>query len=125
MPRCINEVDLVALPLHAHRLHLDRDATLTLELHRVEDLVAHFALLDSVGHLQKPVGKRRLAVVNVGNNAEVPNLHYRANVAYFEPYFKRFYPATSVGSTATDWSTGSVGLEKRRMKAPQTSLISS
>jgi hypothetical protein len=46
--RRVDEVELVGLavaapPGHAHRTRLDRDAVLALELHRIEQLVAHLA----------------------------------------------------------------------------------
>jgi hypothetical protein len=39
--RRVDEVELVAPPLDADRLGLDRDAALALELHRVEHLLPH------------------------------------------------------------------------------------
>ena len=56
---------------HPHRLGLDRDAPLALEIHRVEELVAHLALGDRLGHLEDAIGQRRLAVVDVGDDREV------------------------------------------------------
>ena len=49
VPRCVDEVQRVALPIHAHILSLDRDAALTFEIHRIQVLRAHVAGLDSVG----------------------------------------------------------------------------
>src|SRR4029077_220919 len=69
----IDEVELVALPRDANGLGLDRDPALPLELHRVEDLLAHVARRDSVGQLQNPVGERRLSVVDVRDDREVAN----------------------------------------------------
>ena len=50
---------------------LDRDPTLALEVHRVEHLRLHFARLECAGHLQEPVRKRGLAVVNVRDDGEI------------------------------------------------------
>jgi hypothetical protein len=37
----------------------------------------HRALVDHTGQLQHPIGQRRLAVIDVGDDAEVPNLRRR------------------------------------------------
>ena len=57
-----------------HGLGLDRDAPLPLELHRVEQLRPHQAGIDRVGQLEDPVRERRLAVVDMGDDAEVADL---------------------------------------------------
>ena len=54
-------------------LRLDGDAALALDVHPVEVLGAHVAALDDAGDLEHPVGQRRLAVVDVGDDAEVPD----------------------------------------------------
>src|SRR5438067_2762912 len=76
--RRVDEVQLVGLAIfrrvgHADRLQLDGDPTLALQVHRVEDLVLHVALADRTGLLQQAVGQRRLAVIDVGDDAEVPD----------------------------------------------------
>ena len=70
----VDQVQLVALPAHTHRLGLDRDAALALQLHRVQHLLAHIALGDGVRQLEDAVGQRRLAVVDVGDDREVADL---------------------------------------------------
>ena len=50
---------------------LDRDPLLALEVHRVEDLARHLARVDGVRQLEQPIGQRRLAVVDVGDDREV------------------------------------------------------
>ena len=74
VPGRVDQVELVALPLHAHRLGLDRDPALALQLHRVEHLLAHLALGDGVRQLEDAVGQRRLAVVDVGDDREVADV---------------------------------------------------
>jgi hypothetical protein len=54
-------------------LRLDGDPALALDVHAVEVLGTHVAALDDAGDLQHPVGQRRLAVVDVGDDAEVPD----------------------------------------------------
>ena len=71
VPGRVDQVQLVALPVDPHRLRLDRDPALALELHRVEQLVAHVALGDRVRQLEDPVRERRLPVVDVGDDREV------------------------------------------------------
>ena len=46
--RRVDQVELVPVPVDAHRLRLDRDPALALEVHRVEQLLAHLALGDRV-----------------------------------------------------------------------------
>jgi hypothetical protein len=61
------------IPGHAHGLGLDGDASLPLDVHAVEVLGAHGTLVDHPGDLQHPVGQGRLPVVDVGDDAEVPD----------------------------------------------------
>ena len=72
----VDEVEPVAQAiagdvLQAHGARLDGDALLALEVHAVEDLADHLALVEGVGELQETVGQRRLAVVDVGDDREV------------------------------------------------------
>ena len=62
---------VVRLVLEPDGPGLDRDPLLALEVHRVEDLAHHLAALDRVGQLEQPVGERRLAVIDVGDDREV------------------------------------------------------
>ena len=55
----------------AHRLRLDGNPALALELHRVEHLAGHLALLQAAAALDQPVGEGRLAVVDVGDDRDV------------------------------------------------------
>ena len=67
--------DLVAdLPRHPDGLALDGDAALALDVHPVQVLRAGLAGLHDAGQLQHPVRERRLAVVDVRDDAEVPQL---------------------------------------------------
>ena len=79
MARRVDQVQLVGLAVtrreeHPHGLRLDRDPPLALELHRVEHLRAHHARIDRMRELEDAVGERRLAVVDVGDDAEVADV---------------------------------------------------
>ncbi len=73
VPGRVDQVEDVPLPLHAHGLRFDRDPALALELHRVEHLRPHVAAGDGVRHLENAVGQRRLPMVDVGDDREVPD----------------------------------------------------
>ena len=74
----VDQVELV-LPTvsrgvaHPHRLRLYGDAPLALQLHAVQQLVHHVARVHRARGLQQPVGERGLAVIHVGDDAEVAN----------------------------------------------------
>ena len=70
----VDQVQLVALPHHAHGLRLDRDPALPLELHRVEQLLLHVPVGDRVRQLQDPIGQGRLPMVDVGDDREVADV---------------------------------------------------
>ncbi len=79
MPGGVDQLQLVGVAVgggeeHTHGLGLDRDATLALEVHRVEQLRAHLARSDGVGELEDAIGQRGLAVVDVGDNREVADV---------------------------------------------------
>lgn len=59
---------------HASYLELDGDAALALEVHVVEELLLHLALLDGSGGLEELIGESGLAVVDVGDDAEVADV---------------------------------------------------
>jgi len=74
----VDEVEDVVLAIagverQAHGLALDGDAALALDVHPVEVLRAHLPGVHDAGDLQHPVGQGRLAVVDVGDDAEVPD----------------------------------------------------
>ena len=76
MSRGVDQVQRVLVPVigavaQTNGLRLDRDPTLSLQVHRVEHLLAHLPLGDGTGSLEQTVGKRRLTVVDVGDDAEV------------------------------------------------------
>ena len=62
---------VVGLERQPHRLGLDRDAALALDVHPVEVLRPHLTAVDDTRDLEHPVGQSGLAVVDVGDDAEV------------------------------------------------------
>src|SRR5438093_747243 len=67
----IDEVELIQLAVlrvitHPHRIELDRNAALALQVHRVEDLIAHEPFVEGSGELDQPVGERRLPMIDLG-----------------------------------------------------------
>ena len=58
--------------------HLDRDAALALQVHPVEDLVLHLAVVDRAGELEDAVRERGLAVVDVSDDAEIADIGLRS-----------------------------------------------
>jgi hypothetical protein len=70
-------VDVIDFPRQPDVLGLDGDAALTFDVHSVQVLRAHRAFVDDTGELQHSIGQRRLAVIDVGDDGEVPNLRRR------------------------------------------------
>ncbi len=66
-------------------LALDRDPPLPLDIHVVEDLVLEIAVVHDAGVLDQPVGKRRLPVVDMGDNAEIPDMIHNQLFLFFGP----------------------------------------
>jgi hypothetical protein len=52
---------------------LDGDASLTLQIHVVQQLRFHITVRDGAGQLQNAVGQRRFAVVDVGDDGKISN----------------------------------------------------
>ncbi len=60
--------------VQADRMRLDGDPALALEIHGVEHLRLHLARLQRAGELEEAIGQRRLAVVDVRDDREVPDV---------------------------------------------------
>ena len=79
VPRGVNQVEhvdltVVGLVREPDRVRFDGDPALALEIHAVENLRLHLAGLQGARHLEKTVGQRRLAMVDVGNDGEVADV---------------------------------------------------
>ena len=101
----VDEVQHVAVPRQPDRLALDRDAALALDVHPVQVLRPHLARLDDPGELQHPVRERRLSMVDVRDDAEVPD-HRRIGMdpiwAWWPP--RRCFLCEYVFWMGTPWS---------------------
>ena len=77
--RRVDQVELILLAvlrlvIQPNSMGLDRDAALALQVHRVENLLHHFALRQGPGVLEQAVGKRRLAVVDMRDDREISDV---------------------------------------------------
>ena len=65
---------VLGLVVEAHRVLLDRDPALPLQVHGVQELLGHLPLGEGARPLQQAVGERGLAVVDVGDDREVADV---------------------------------------------------
>ena len=76
MSGSVDEIQLkrfsVMSVVHPDRLHLNSNAALTFEVHRVEHLVFHFAMLYRFGSFEHTISQRRLTMVDVRDNTKIP-----------------------------------------------------
>ncbi len=77
--RGVDQVQLVKLAVlgpivEPHRLRLDGDAALALDVHGIEHLLLHLARGESTAKLNQPVGEGRFAVVDVSDDGEVSDM---------------------------------------------------
>jgi hypothetical protein len=78
----IDKIKCVSLPVFGgvtqpHRLRLNRNSPFPLQLELVEELLLHLALFKRFRKLQDPIGKGRLPVVDMGNDAEITDIFSR------------------------------------------------
>ena len=111
--RRVDQVERRSPPVHPDVLRLDRDAALALDVHRVEVLLAHFPRVDRAGELEDAVRERRLAVVDVTDDGEVPDLCWIDHVTIVPAVLEgsaRFAPFSSVWPRfAPDWPAAAPG----------------
>jgi len=77
--RSVDEIEHVILAVagaifEANRLRLNRDAALALDIHGIEHLLDHFTGLQPAGELDQPVGQRRFAMIDMGDNRKVADV---------------------------------------------------
>jgi hypothetical protein len=76
--RRVDEIELVLTAVgrgvaHPNGIQLDGDPALALQIHRIEQLLAHLTLFDGPSGLDEPVCERGLPMIDVGDDAEVPD----------------------------------------------------
>ena len=79
----VHQVELIGLAIlrgvgQAHRLRLDRDPALFLDVHIIKDLRRHLAFGQPAGELDQPVGERRFPMIDMGDNAEIADMRERS-----------------------------------------------
>ena len=52
-------------------MHLNRDAPLLFEVHRIQMLIRHHSFSNRAGEFEQPIRQRRLPMINMGNNAKI------------------------------------------------------
>src|SRR5580704_5998138 len=90
----------MVVPVDPHVLCLDRDPPLALDVHRVEVLGAHVSRIDGTGQLEDTIRERRLAVIHVADDREVPD------PVWVHPFIvppERASPRNAGGSRAPLW----------------------
>lgn len=65
------EITVIGSVIEADGVGFDGDAALTLQVHRVENLLHHFTLGEGASDFEEPVGEGRLTVVDVRNDREI------------------------------------------------------
>ena len=68
------EVVFAADVIHLDGVALDGDAALALQIHVVEELVHLLSRRNALGYVEKAVGQGALTVVDMGDDAEVPDV---------------------------------------------------
>ena len=79
MPGGVDQVEFKILPVQAgvrqsDGVAFDSNAPFTLKIHSVQDLVPEFPVAYEAGILDEAIGQGGLAVIDVGNDAEVAGL---------------------------------------------------
>ena len=91
-----------------HRMHANRDAALALEVHRVQRLIFKLARTQGARDFHQPVRKRRLAMIDVRDDAKVADV--ARNVDPVRPLgFQRQGVRYCIGMQALPTSAPSAG----------------
>ena len=75
----VHEIELIGVAVlglvgQAHGLRLDGDAALALDIHAVEHLRPHLALLEPAADLNQPVREGRFAVIDVSDDRKIADM---------------------------------------------------
>src|ERR1700682_2008015 len=94
MPRRVDQVEVIARAIardvdQSRRLSLDGKAPLALEVHGVQNLRFHLAVSEPAAALNEPVGKRRLAVIDVRDDREIADVLHGSHWAWVPAHSKQ------------------------------------
>ena len=67
-------VAIIRIVIQRHALGFNRDATLTLNIHGIENLILHFTFTETTAYLDKTISQSRFAMVNMGNNRKISDI---------------------------------------------------
>ena len=70
-------VSILGLVRETDRLALDGDTPFPFDVHGIENLILEFTIGNDSGGLNQPVGQGGLAVVDMGDNAEISDILHR------------------------------------------------
>lgn len=84
MPRRIHQVQRIGVAIlrriiEPHGLRFNGDAALFLNIHRIENLIRHFAIGQRPGLLDQPIRQSRLAMVDVCDDRKITYAVYRCH----------------------------------------------
>ncbi len=79
MTRRVHQVEHVGFTVRrgvvqTHRLRLDGDAALALDVHRIEHLLFHLAGGQAAAKLDQPVGQGGFAMVDMGDDGKIADV---------------------------------------------------
>ena len=114
MARRIHQVELVGLAVaglvgQAHGLGLDGDAPLPLDIHGIEDLVAHLPVGDGAAGLDQPVGQGGFAMVDMGDDREVADMGEIHDSWVFSAGYRRTVNSSHAGRPSDGRWSGLAG----------------
>ena len=95
--RGIKKIQPVSMPifgqiLHRHRVGLNGDSPLPLQIHGVQQLILLIAIFDGASHFEQSIGQRRLAVIDMRDNTKIasePASHLDAHYSLVAPRRQR------------------------------------
>ena len=81
MSRRIDQIQVVnlsvsGLVVQRRSLRLDRNPPFPFQIHGIEHLRFHFTIRQASAQLDNPVGKRRFAMVDMGDNGKIADVFH-------------------------------------------------
>ena len=81
MARGVDEIQLIGLAVaglvaQGHALRLDGDAAFALQIHGIQHLFRHLAILQPAAELDEAIGQRRFAVIDMGDDGEITDVFH-------------------------------------------------